>query len=181
MEPEELCRRVLLKLRILNAGPAPAPLPGQNRLATAAILRPGQCRTSQTLRTETWVILGGFNDAGGLEETHVVIGALAEAAGEQDDLRLVMLDYDRGFSDRTERATRRTRIDYLTSSDLDQFLRLLDAKYNVSSKQEWEAARQLVTSYRKHAAGSATQIDALKELFPEIIRALCGHSAAHGR
>jgi hypothetical protein len=108
----------------------------------------------------------------GAEETHVFLAALAEEAGDQDDFRLVLLDYDKAFSSRAERATRRTRIDYLKAADLEAFLAKLDQQYQASAKPAWEAARELVTQYARHMPGSATQVDALAQLLPEIVRAL---------
>jgi hypothetical protein len=173
MNPEELCRRILLKLRI-SAGEPPPPLPGQKPDRWARDLAAWLGTHIGQIKGEVWVVLDGFNDPAIAEETHVFLGALAEEAGDQDDFRLVLLDYELPFGDRTERATRRTSIEYLTGSDLRTFLNLLDREYGVSAKPEWQAAQTFVELYEQQTPGSATQIDALRELLPPIIRSLIG-------
>jgi hypothetical protein len=158
-------------LRITAAITLPLPLPGQKPDRWARDLAAWLSGQIAQIGEEVWVVLDGFSQASS-EETHVFIAALAEEAGDQGDFRLVLLDYDKAFGIRAERATRRTRIDYLTASDLQSFLAELDQQYGVSSKPSWDAAQELVTQYTKHTPGSATQVDALTELFPAIIRSL---------
>jgi Effector-associated domain 1 len=172
IKPEELCRRILLKLRISGAGEAPPPLPGQKPDRWARDLAAWLGTHIAQIEGEVWIVLDGFDDPSVAEETHVFLAALAEEAGDQDEFRLILLDYERAFGERTERATRRTRIEYLTASDLRLFLDLLDRDYNVSKKPGWQAAQEFVDLYDQHTPGSATQIDALAELLPPIVRSL---------
>ena len=171
IKPAELCRRILFKLRIREAK-EPDPLPNQTPQRWALDLAPWVGTHIKQIGGEVWVVLDGFNDPAVPEETHVLIAALAEEAGDQNDFRLILLDYDRAFGERTERATRRTRIEYLTASDLRLFLNLLDQDYKASTKPEWQAAQMFVELYDQHMPGSATQIDALTELLPPIVRSL---------
>jgi hypothetical protein len=174
IKPDELCRRLLLKLRITGAAALPPPLPGQKPDRWArdlAAWMAGQIAQLAQAGAQVWVVLDGCYQASA-EETHAFITALAEEAGDQGDFRLVLLDYDRALGGRAERATRRTRIDYLTAADLQSFLHEFDQQYKVSSKPGWAAAQELVAQYAKHTPGSATQVDALAELLPAIIRSL---------
>jgi hypothetical protein len=171
IKPDELCRRLLLKLRVTGPADLPPPLPGQKPDRWARDLAAWVAGQIAQLGGQVWVVLDGCGQLSA-EETHVFIAALAEEAGDQDDFRLVLLDYDKAFGSRAERATRRTRIDYLTASDLQAFLYRFDQQYKVSSKPTWAAAQELVTQYARHTPGSATQVDALAELLPAIIRSL---------
>jgi hypothetical protein len=171
MKPVELCRRILLKLRISAGEPLP-PLPGQKPDRWARDVAAWLGTQISQINCEVWVVLDGFNDLAIAEETHVFLGALAEEAGDQDNFRLVLLDYEREFGGRTERATRRSSIEYVTASDLRTFLNLLDREYKISAKPEWQAAQVFIELYEQHTPGSATQIEALRELLPPIIRSL---------
>jgi len=120
-----------------------------------------------------WVVLDGFAHPDVPVETHAFIAALAaEAADQRSGFRLVLLDYNKELSSRTERATRRTEINYISAADLTQFLTLLDVNHQVSSRPGWAAAQEFVAQYSMHQPGTTTQTDALHEVFPEIVRGL---------
>jgi len=173
IRPEELCRWLVLKSRVDHVGDPPPPLPNQKAVNWAGDLAAWAAGVIPRAGDHVWVVLDGFDDPDVPVETHAFIGALAaEAADQRSGFRLVLLDYNKGLSSRTERATRRTTIDYISASDLSQFLALLDVNHQVSSRPEWAVAQEFVSLYSQHTPGSATQIDALHEVFPDIVRAL---------
>ena len=178
VKPAELCRRLLYKLKIAGAENLPPPLPGQkpeNWARDLAAWLAGQIARAGEL---VWVLLDGFEHPDVLVETHVFLAALAAEAVDQDAFRLVLLDYDRALSDRIERAARRTRIDYISASDLDLYLGQLGARHPaILTRPEWDAALEFVIQYGNHVPGSATQVDALEQLFPRLVRALLKSTA----
>jgi hypothetical protein len=171
IKPVVLCRRLLFKLRIEGAGALPPPLPEQDPKGWARDLSAWMAGLIPRAGDPVWVLLDGFDRPGVAEETHVFIASLAAGAAEQG-FRLVLLDYDRPLGDRTEKAARRTRLDYISASEVFDYLSMLDAQYGASAQPGWAAAQEFGQQYSRHAPGSATQVDALEHLFPQIIRDL---------
>src|SRR5205807_267407 len=101
------------------------PLPDQDPKRRAKELAEDVTRQIPEDGPLSWVVLDGFDAPGVSEFTHVFIDGLAAAARNHPALRLALLGYTRRLGERAEPAVRRTAIEYITWSDLIDYLNAL--------------------------------------------------------